>query len=26
VKKYALDFESAVWKVEDQLKGTGNAL
>jgi hypothetical protein len=22
LKKYALDFESAVWKIEDQLKGT----
>jgi hypothetical protein len=26
VKKHALDFESAVWKIEDQLKGTGCAL
>jgi hypothetical protein len=23
VKKYALEFESAVWKIEDQLKGIG---
>jgi hypothetical protein len=23
VKKYALEFESEVWKLEDDLKGTG---
>lgn len=23
VKKYALEFESEIWKIEDQLKGTG---
>lgn len=26
VRKYALEFESVVWNIEDQLKGTGYAL